>query len=192
VLIQFLGITNDAGYVHTNSGDRNMLKEHQHHNKVSLNDIRSHNPHSFMIFFNATCCFKTVFNFCRLLALVSVFYTVGLSFFSPHLEIRFLLPALPFLHLLCGPVLQDMIQFGWSTDTELRRYVNGILIELIQSRSFKVLGRRVNIACVNFLFVCCSCIFSFLCCCYVSNVIVSVCFAAFHGDGTGSGQYLPL
>ena len=64
----------------------------------------------------------------RLLALISIFYTVGLSFFSPHLEIRFLLPALPFLHLLCGPVLQDMIQYGWSTDAAQNRYIYKVLL----------------------------------------------------------------
>lgn len=63
----------------------------------------------------------------RLLALISIFYTMGLSFFSPHLEIRFLLPALPLLHLLCGPVLQDMIQYGWSTDTAQNWYVYIVL-----------------------------------------------------------------
>jgi hypothetical protein len=43
------------------------------------------------------------------LAALSFFYAFGLHLFSVHQEIRFLLPALPFLHLLVGRTIFELL-----------------------------------------------------------------------------------
>lgn len=45
---------------------------------------------------------------------MSLAYAVGLSVFSAHQEIRFLLPCLPFLHIVAGTVLCDVLAWCYS------------------------------------------------------------------------------
>jgi hypothetical protein len=48
----------------------------------------------------------------RILCAIALLYAVGLNAISPHMEIRFLLPSLPFLHLLAGSTIRDV--YIWS------------------------------------------------------------------------------
>lgn len=50
----------------------------------------------------------------RALCTASLAYAAGLSLFSAHQEIRFLLPCLPFLHITAGAVLCDVLAWCYS------------------------------------------------------------------------------
>lgn len=56
---------------------------------------------------------------------MSLFYAVGLSVFSAHQEIRFLLPCLPFLHVVAGIVLHDLLVWCRSAS---HRYDNCMFV----------------------------------------------------------------
>jgi hypothetical protein len=45
----------------------------------------------------------------RVLVAFSLWYALSLNVISPHMEFRFLLPSLPFLHLYCGGVLREVL-----------------------------------------------------------------------------------
>lgn len=56
----------------------------------------------------------------RVLQGISFFYAVTLAFMSPHMEIRFLLPCLPYLHLTAGVALRELLL--WATSNHHRWY----------------------------------------------------------------------
>ena len=66
---------------------------------------------------NSMC---TTTSYYRVLQGISLFYAVTLAFMSPHMEIRFLLPCLPFLHLAAGAALRELLL--WATSSHHRWY----------------------------------------------------------------------
>lgn len=50
----------------------------------------------------------------RILAAFALWYGLSLNVISPHMEFRFLLPCLPFLHIFCGGVLRRALLWCYN------------------------------------------------------------------------------